>query len=162
MAGATGSDEAQVPDPAGLGGWLNLLFAGLVLSMFASSISLWVGYEQLLPAWSLFSTGQTALLLALAVVDVVVGILVPAVLIFLFLRKSKKFPGVFIIWSVAMPMLAIIEPLLYPWVFGPLQAPDESMFDAETRNDILRSLFWAGVGIAYIYRSDRVSNTFVN
>lgn len=162
MAEATGSGEAPAPGPSGLGGWLSLLCAVIVLSMVGSCISLWTSYEQLSPVWPAFSTGQAGFLLVITAVDIVAGVVVPAALIVLFLRKSQTFPGVFIIWAVASPLLTIIETFFYDWVFDAFRAPGDEILDAETKKDIVRSVFWACVGIAYIYRSDRVSTTFVN
>jgi len=153
--------ERSQTEPKGLGGWLILPLLVLLLS------PVWLVFRlvgDLLPAFSaeawsaLTAPGASAyhpswapLLIFEFVADTVL-LLLTLVLLWLFLRKSRRVPKLFIGWSLLLVAVPIVELLLASQVPIVASESDENLGRA-----IVAALIW----IPYFMRSKRVKNTFV-
>ncbi|MER8862104.1 DUF2569 domain-containing protein [Mesorhizobium sp. M0751] len=145
----------------GIGGWLVLPMLGLMLTPIVGLMQMF-GVDYLGFDWQAFSFSQSALLVAELVIAGVLSLTAPALLLFFMFKRWEIFPGWYMIWAVAMPVYAILDPwaahLVFPETFPTLA----DAFDRETMRGIYRSVWAAAIWIPYMMRSDRVANTFVN
>jgi len=157
--------RADQEDPKGLSGWLILPLLGLILS------PLWMGFylvRDLLPAfsteaWKVLTRPGTpaydplwAPLLIFEAVASVALLLFTLVLLFLFVKKSRRTPKLFIAWLLSLVGLRIADQLLGSRIPVIAQHPDPQGLK-ELAQAILAALIW----IPYFMRSKRVKNTFV-
>ena len=156
-----GEDQSARMGPVGLGGWLILPLLGIALTPVISTVLQWSHLQAIFEAWSVVSTAQKLfLIIDLAAIGVACFI-APAVLLYLAFQRSEMFPGLYIIWICALPVMLLVEGFATLWVFSDLLTSEE-VFDRETRRDIGRSIFQAILWTVYMNRSKRVANTFVN
>lgn len=77
-------------------------------------------------------------------------------------QAVELFPGLYIVWAIALPIFLILETWLYGVFLAALMDPGEQAFDSETVRDITKSAISAAIWVTYMNRSRRVANTFVN
>lgn len=147
--------------PVGLGGWLILPLLGLVVTPAVSIFSQWGGFQDILSAWPFISGIQKSFLILETLVVIAAFVLLPAVLLFLAFQRSQMFPGLYIIWICALPIVALADGFATLWVFSDLLTSAE-VFDRKTKSEIGRSVGQAILWTLYMNRSRRVKNTFVN
>ena len=149
--------------PSGIGGWLLLPLLALIVTPIRVGILV---TADLLPVfdpqvWSRLTTPGNAayhpLWAPLLIFEVVanIGIIVVSiVLLWLFLRKSSRLPGLYIVWLLANASIQIIDVGLGS------QVPAVSAGIGEGLKELGRSLVGAAIWIPYFRRSVRVKNTF--
>ena len=141
-------------DLEGFGGWLMLLAIGQSLSPLRTLVDMARSvkdYQRLitLPNGALAVYGEVALNLAFLVLQLVV--LVSMV------RRSHRFPKLFICQWFAIPLLFILDTV---WISRTLGIPINQLLDGDTLISALISIITTGLWAAYVYRSIRVRNTF--
>lgn len=158
--------KAASNEPKGIGGWLLLPAAGLVIMPFRMAYQF---HQEILPAlapetWNaLTSTGSPAYhpffgvtIIFEAAANVVLFCFTLWLLV-LFFKKSKKFPRLAIIWLLAIGVVQIIDFLLIQQI--PAVASQPAGMDAIKY--IGRSIVGIIIWVPYFLRSQRVKNTFV-
>lgn len=147
--------------PVGLGGWLVLPFLGILLTATLTVVQL-IAYKDIGAAWPYLTAGQAAFIVGDLVGCGVIGIVAPIGLVYFFFKRSELFPGLYIVWAIALPIFLILETWLYGVFLAALMDPGEQAFDSETVRDITKSAISAAIWVTYMNRSRRVANTFVN
>jgi hypothetical protein len=151
--------------PAGLNGWLTLVGIGIVFGPIRLTLYILETYKQIFRdgAWEAMTTPGTEFYhpmwgpffifeFTLNGLFVVGGV----VLLILFLRHSRIFPGLFVSLTVANFGFILVDAWLSSYI-----VPDEPMFDEEMTRELVRSLLACAVWIPYMFFSKRVRNTFV-
>lgn len=141
-------------DLEGFGGWLMLLAIGQSLSPLRTLVDIARSvedYQRLitLPNGALAVYGEVALNLAFLVLQLVVLVSM--------LRRSHRFPKLFICQWFAIPLLFILDTV---WISRMLGIPINQLLDGDTLISALISIITTGLWAAYVYRSIRVRNTF--
>jgi hypothetical protein len=147
--------------PVGLGGWLILPMLGLLVTPVGGAMVM-AAYLDLSDAWPYLTLGQSAFVIAEIAINAVLYLLAPITLLFFMFKRWDIFPGWYMIWAAAVPVILIADALMSYVVFPQAYADGTAeVFDKETTRGILRSIFSAGIWIPYMMRSERVANTFV-
>ncbi|CAN7607120.1 DUF2569 domain-containing protein [Mesorhizobium sp. LjNodule214] len=149
--------------PEGIGGWLVLPMLGLMLTPVLGLILMYeADYVGIARNWQAYSFSQAALLIAELLIGGILNFTAPALLLFFMFKRWEIFPGWYMMWAIAAPLYAVLDPwaahLVFPDTFPTL----EDAFDRETMRTISRSIWGAVIWIPYMMRSERVANTFVN
>jgi hypothetical protein len=147
--------------PAGLGGWLILPMLGL-FAMPLSGLAQLADYPDVTEFWSLLTMVQAAFVIAELAVNVILFLIAPVVLLFFMFKRWEIFPGWYMIWAAAIPVILIADALLgYAAFPASFANPGSEVFDKETLGGIIRSVVGAAIWIPYMMQSERVANTFV-
>ncbi|MGX9145963.1 DUF2569 family protein [Mesorhizobium sp. 128a] len=138
----------------GIGGWLMLLAIGLSLSPLRTLVdmaSLVKTYQQLVtvPNGALAIYGEAALNLAFLALQLVVLVSM--------LRRSHRFPQLFVCLWFAIPLLFVLDTV---WISTVLGVPVNRLLAGTALVAPLASFIVTGIWAAYVYRSVRVRNTF--
>jgi len=141
-------------DLEGFGGWLMLLAIGQSLSPLRTLVELARSiktYQELttMPNGGLAILGEGALNLAFLVLQLVVLVSM--------LRRSRRFPQLFICQWFAIPLLFILDTV---WISTILSVPVNQLLAGNALVPPLASFALTGLWAAYVYRSVRVRNTF--
>ncbi|MGE5490482.1 MAG: DUF2569 domain-containing protein [Actinomycetota bacterium] len=159
-------DTPPAAEPPRFGGWLLLVALGVVISPLRIAIQMFPMYGKIVseqwrtgilsPNSSAFSPLVTSFIAGEALVNLalLVALLFQA---YLFFRKKKTFPLVFI--RVSLTALAIL--VIDAWITG-LVFPNHDALDKDTIKDIGRAAVNCAIWIPYMLRSKRVKETFVN
>ena len=151
--------------PVGLGGWLTLVAIGMVLAPLRLSVMILVTFVPLFQngTWATLTTPGSeqyhplwAPLLVFEIVGNLGFVAVYAVMIFLFFRKSRRFPQVYIAAALINLCFLAFDAWLCSFVL-----PDEPILDPDTTKEIVRSLASTAIWVPYMLVSKRVKNTFV-
>jgi len=151
--------------PAGLGGWLVVVAIGL----FATPIRLATFMLQTYPpifrngTWERLTTPGPApyhplwgtVLLGEIVINSVF-IVIALYLLFLFFRKSRRFPKIYIGLLISSVLFILVDAIAVGVV-----VPGQGILDPGTLGEFARSLIAASIWIPYLIVSKRVKNTFV-
>jgi hypothetical protein len=143
-------------EPAGIGGWLGLLAMGIVPAPLFLIIRIaldWGKYEELLSL-----PGGLLAVSVEAVINVVCFVLLMAAAI-LMLRKSKKFPKLFFYLWLALPIMDIVDALLFIIV---LNTEPRYIFTADAIATTAVSFVITGLWVLYLNKSVRARNTFIH
>lgn len=138
----------------GFGGWLMLLAIGQTLSPlrtladFANSAD---GYQQLMTFSNgpLAVYGEVALNLAFLALQLVV--------IVSMLRRSHRFPQLFLLQWLAIPVVFALDTI---WIASILGVPVSQVLAGDALAAPIASFVGTGIWVAYVCRSVRVRNTF--
>ncbi|RWC41781.1 MAG: DUF2569 family protein [Mesorhizobium sp.] len=138
----------------GFGGWLMLLAIGQTLSPlrtladFANSAD---GYQQLMTLSNgpLAVYGEVALNLAFLALQLVVLVSM--------LRRSHRFPQLFLLQWLAIPVVFVLDTI---WVASVLGVPVSLVLAGDALVTPIVSFVLTGLWVAYVYKSVRVRNTF--
>ncbi|QND64935.1 DUF2569 family protein [Mesorhizobium loti] len=138
----------------GFGGWLMLLAIGQTLSPlrtladFANSAD---GYQQLMTLSNgpLAVYGELALNLAFLALQLVVLVSM--------LRRSHRFPQLFLLQWLAIPVVFVLDTI---WVASVLGVPVSLVLAGDALVAPIASFVLTGLWVAYVYNSVRVRNTF--
>ncbi|MER9299037.1 DUF2569 family protein [Mesorhizobium sp. M0621] len=138
----------------GIGGWLMLLAIGQALSPlrtladFANSAD---GYQQLMTLSNgpLAVYGEVALNLAFLALQLVVLVSM--------LRRSHRFPQLFLLQWLAIPVVFVLDTI---WVASVLGVPVSQVLVGNALAAHIVSFVLTGLWVAYVYKSVRVRNTF--
>ncbi|RUW21555.1 DUF2569 family protein [Mesorhizobium sp. M4B.F.Ca.ET.215.01.1.1] len=141
-------------DLVGFGGWLMLLAIGQALAPLRTLAGLGnsaEGFQQLmtLPNGPLAVYGEVALNLAFLALQLVVLVSM--------LRRSHRFPQLFLVQWFAIPAAFILDTA---WISTVLAVPVNQVLGGDALATPLASFVFTGIWTAYVYRSVRVSNTF--
>ena len=159
-------EENLEPEPEGLGGWLILVAIGLIMSPLLLVTVLW---RDLLPIfveghWPLltrpYSDAYHPLWAPLLVFEVLANLALVGfslVCLFLFFRRSARFPTVVIAYYVAN--LGVVATDFFLATLIPAAA---AMDDTESVKQLVRSIATCAIWIPYMRHSRRVLNTFVD
>ncbi|OBQ61129.1 DUF2569 family protein [Mesorhizobium erdmanii] len=139
----------------GFGGWLMLLAIGQALSPlrtladFANSAD---GYQQLMTLSNgpLAVYGEVALNLAFLALQLVVLVSM--------LRRSHRFPQLFLFQWVAIPVVFILDTI---WIVSSLGVPVNQVLAGDALVAPIASFVGTGIWVAYVYKSVRVRDTFI-
>jgi hypothetical protein len=77
-------------------------------------------------------------------------------LLYLFFRKSSRFPKTYILFAIVSFAFVLVDALAAQVVL-----PDQPLLDAHTARELGRSAIAAAIWIPYMIFSERVRNTFV-
>lgn len=147
--------------PVGIGGWLILPMLGLLITPLAGVVLI-ATYPNLSDVWQYMTLGQSAFVIAELAMNIVLLLVAPITLLFFMFKRWEIFPGWYMIWATAVPIILIADALLSYAMFPEAYANGTAeVFDKETTRGILRSIFSAAIWIPYMMRSERVANTFV-
>ncbi|WP_214472490.1 DUF2569 family protein [Mesorhizobium sp. dw_380] len=138
----------------GFGGWLMLLAIGQALSPlrtlaeFGNSVE---GYQQLIavPNGTVAVYGEIALNLIFLALQLVVLVSM--------LRRSHRFPQLFLFQWFAIPAVFILDTLLVVSILG---VPVNQVLAGDALVSPIASFVGTGIWAAYVYKSVRVRNTF--
>ncbi len=143
------TDRALAAAPPRIGGWLWVPVAYLALALLSAGLMIVIYLLALASHWAALS--QTAFGAQWAA-----SLLTAAVMwgftfwtLRLLLRRSRRFPKVFILWLLAGILLA-----LKAFAFSPIT-------DALALHTLYWPLLAAALGVPYIKRSFRVKHTFI-
>jgi hypothetical protein len=131
------------PDRQGIGGWLLVVGLGVVLAPF-------------ILAWQTLNAFRYADWTGMEPFQIVVGRLLMGL-----------FGGLFVVWSIYNAVLFFQRHRWFPWAWlglnGLLTGVTVVMaiFDPESRAGLFSLLYWTVIWGAYLFRSQRVKNTFV-
>lgn len=154
--------EGVQDGPRGIGGWLILPTIGLVLSPLRMGFQF---FTDLLPVfasdtWRQLNdasrAGHQPMLPTLIVAELVANVAMFAftlVLIWLFFRKSRRTPRLFVIWLILLLVVQVVDTTLISSLGLPI--------DKDSVRDIVRSLVATAIWVPYFLVSKRVRNTFV-
>ena len=151
--------------PVGLSGWLVLVGLGLVITPFRLAIFLLQTFPPIFSdgTWGTLTTPGSApyhplwapLLLAEMAINSIF-ILMSIYLLFLFFRKSVRFPRLYILF-----LLSNLAFLLADAFAVTIVLPSQPFMDPNTAREFGRSVFAACIWVPYLFLSKRVKNTFV-
>lgn len=142
-------------DLAGIGGWLMLLAIREVLGLFLFTMAMIGNFSQLPPGTAALQ--PLAMFGALLIEGSLLLLLVFTA--FLLFSKSRRFPRIFIVSSVA----GLLEPLVLAWWLAATAGADTLAHVTHSVTvQYLGSIVGGILCIAYVSRSVRVRNTFVN
>jgi hypothetical protein len=135
----------------GIAGWLVLVGFGVVITPL---FLLWQVYAEMYPAlletnWRGMNQKQIAITVLLQGVIFALWLCLVAWAIYnvvLFFRRRRRFPKSWVWLNGLFLVLAVVV----------------AIFDADSRQGIGALFFWSAVWIAYMLRSQRVKNTFVD
>ncbi|WP_263486389.1 DUF2569 family protein [Mesorhizobium sp. B261B1A] len=138
----------------GFGGWLMLLAIGQVLSPLRTLADLAnsaEGYRQLmsLPNGLVAVYSEVALNLAFLALQLVVLISM--------LRRSRRFPQLFLVQWIAIPVVFLLDTILISSTLG---VPVSQILAGDALATPVLSFILTGAWVAYVYKSVRVKNTF--
>ncbi len=148
--------------PEGLGGWLILVAILLVLTPIIIFVQVFMVHvpQFTTGAFDAISDPNHAnhipglsTIILVEILGNIIFILFYLYLNFLFFSKSIRFPRLFIITRLSHFVFIIVDALVVYWVIG---------FTEGNVNEILIPLLVTFVLIAYLLKSVRVKNTFVN
>lgn len=155
----------EVTGPRGIGGWLILPLLGL----FLTPIWIAIGTVQNIqvfrdPAvWSaLTSPGSPdyhplwAPVIIFEIAANVVMVAFAVVLIWLFLKKSRRIPTLMIVWLVTLLVVQIVDQAFARQIPAVAAEPDPQGF-----RDMVRAVIGVVIWVPYFLKSKRVKNTFV-
>jgi hypothetical protein len=158
--------ETALNEPRGIGGWLVLPALGLIITPFRMGFQF---YRDMLPAlapetWSALTDSSSAAYHSLWAPVLIFEVVVNIALFFytlwvlwLFFKKSKRVPRLFIIWLASLAATQTIDLLLTNQIPAVASQPT----DPESIKDVARSIIGAAIWIPYFMNSKRVYNTFV-
>jgi hypothetical protein len=161
----TNAPVTAPPGPAGLAGWLILVGLGLIVAPIRIAMYLnetfppvfrdgiWdlvttPGPPPYHPLWGTILIGELGINLLF--------ILGAVGLLMLFFVKSARFPKWFIVFMVVNVLFVVLDALATQLVL-----PDQPVFDAQAKVDLLKQLVASAIWIPYMLLSRRVKNTFV-
>lgn len=155
---AAALDHVSIPPLTGIRGWLVLLGLGMIIApvRFVYSMIKYYSVEanlkvfQSLPAAMIYELILNFLLLAFLFYTTVI-----------FFKKNRTFKKVFTIMVFMNPVAVF---LYYPWVsaISGVPAPVANSFLGEQLATAMGSMIAGLLWVAYVWRSHRVANTFVN
>jgi len=152
------------PKPSGLGGWLVLVGAGLILSPLMITVLMVKTIAPIVRdgSWEAISSASSDVynpaLVAFFACELLVnlGFVVASVwLLVLFFRRSRKFPSLFVAYCVVNLAFVVLDAWIVSWLLPEIPMDDEDM--REMARTVLNCLIW----VPYMLRSRRVKNTFV-
>ncbi len=149
----------------GLGGWLIFIGLAIVISplrILAQVLPVYLkvfsngswttlttpGTEAYNPLWSPIILGEIAINGGLLVAWILAA--------FLFFKRSTTFPKYYIGLLLFTPTFILLDTLAIKMVL-----PEESLFDAETTKELVRSFVGAIIWVPYMLVSKRVKATFI-
>jgi Protein of unknown function (DUF2569) len=155
--------EGSVPEPKGLGGWLILVAIGVSITPLSIVLSLVrTGPTYAASTWASLTTpggnAYNALWAPTLLFELVVNV---ALLVFgslqlwTFFRRKRLFPALFVVFVCARLAFDLLDTLLAQTI--PAIA-DRAEVNWDTS---LRTLLYGVLWTAYMFRSRRVKNTFV-
>jgi hypothetical protein len=154
-------DDAD-PSLAGFGGWLLLVALGVCVGPLVQLRLVVTDNEALsVGTWSMLTTPGTdfyhpmwAPVLLFELFGNISLFMLRALLVFLFFRRRRAFPGAFVFTVLASIGYVVADALLC------LQLPDITEMDPEATRDLVRSVVGAIIWIPYVLVSKRVKATF--
>ena len=154
------ANRSENGSPRGLGGWLILPLLGLGLTPVVCLIQ-FVSLIDFLEVWKFLQASQKLFVMIDLLASIAAFFVAPILLLILAFRHSEMFPGLYVIWAGAVPILVLLDAVIAYQVFRDLFADSgEEMFDRETIRSLGRSIWSAAIWIPYMMRSKRVENTF--
>jgi hypothetical protein len=151
--------------PAGLSGWLVLVGIGLFIAPIRLAIFLLQTFPPIFRdgTWGTLTTPASAsyhpfwapLLLAEMVINFIF-IVMSIYLLFLFFRKSARFPKLYVMF-----LLSNLAFLLADAFAVTIVLPSQPIMDPDTAREFGRSVVSASIWVPYLFLSKRVKNTFV-
>lgn len=152
-------------EPRGLGGWLILPAIGLCITPVRMLMVLAADFLPIFREgyWEILTTPGSAayhyLYAPLIIYEIAANLafaLFAVVLLFLFFRKSHRFPPLCIAYYAANVLFVVSD-----WVLGGCIPDLAAQPDPGAMQELVRSVVGAGIWIPYMLRSQRVKNTFV-
>jgi hypothetical protein len=151
--------------PRGIGGWLILPLLGLIITPFLVGFQL-VGNIQIVfqPAiWKALTTPGSdifhplwAPLIIFEIAANAVMVAFGLIILWLFVKKSRRVPMLMIIWMVALAVVQVADLALARQIPAVAAEPDP-----QSMRDLFRSVLAAVIWVPYFLSSRRVKNTFV-
>jgi hypothetical protein len=147
----------------GLGGWLILVLIGLCATPL---LGLW-GFREIGSTLALTNRVggfQSGLIYGELAAQIVILLLAPLGLLYLYFGRSARFPGLYIWWLVVSILYTFIDLAAVSIAFRDVyEASGTSVWtDPETASTVSRQIIPTAIWIPYMLRSARVKNTFVN
>lgn len=149
----------------GLGGWLILVGFGVLISpfFFFGTLATYLSiindgsYKLLTDQSSIFYIPYWREIFFFELSVTLCFGFASAFNIFLFFKKKKLFPKLFIYLHLLGIVYILVDAFLVKLIL-----PDEPMWDPDTIKELLRALISAGIWVPYMLVSRRVAGTFTN
>lgn len=158
------AEEQNIDKLDGLSGWLILVGIGVVIDPLLTLAQMIPFYEGIMHEgwWEIFTAQEIgdlnpywALLLSIEFIVLLAFFLAGIYLIFLFFKKKRSFPTLYIVISVS----ALISLFASTYLSGIL-LPEEPAFDDKTLVELFKSLLSTVIWCQYMWVSKRVKATF--
>ncbi|TPL56935.1 DUF2569 family protein [Mesorhizobium sp. B2-4-2] len=138
----------------GFGGWLMVLAIGQVsspLRTLADLANSAEGYRQLMPLPNGLVAVYSEVALNLAFLALQLVVLISM------LRRSRRFPQLFLVQWIAIPVVFVLDTILISSTLG---VPVSQILAGDALATPVLSFILTGAWVAYVYKSVRVKNTF--
>jgi hypothetical protein len=165
-AAAEQPNEPAKQVPSGIGGWLILPLIGLILTPIRTGHTLWTHFWPIFSnpdIWFILGNPASAnyhpLWIPYLLLEVIGNTLIVAGALFalwLLLRKSRHTPRFVIAWYLFAVVIVMLDPLI-----GELIPAVAAESNAESFQEIARSVLAAAIWVPYFLKSERVKATFV-
>ncbi len=147
--------------PRGIGGWLILPVAMLVLLIVAAGLQLTL-FSDVVELASSLPTIQRYIISAQIVFNALLGIICPIVLLVLLFQKKRSFPRLFVGWALVFAVFAAINRLAATLMFGGILSDAwRQLLSPSNLQSLILSILPVVIFIPYVLKSRRVRNTFV-
>lgn len=152
--------------PSGLSGWLILVAIGLIGTPIRLAFFTLKTYPPIFRdgTWATLTTPGPApyhpMWGPLLIVEIVINltfIIMSLYLLYLFFRKSWRFPRLYITFLVANLCFLLADALAIKLVL-----PEQPIMDPDTAREFFRSVVAVSIWVPYLLVSKRVKNTFVS
>ncbi|RBA23078.1 DUF2569 domain-containing protein [Herminiimonas fonticola] len=166
MPDAATSPTFSATEPSGIAGWLLLPALAMLISPFKIAYDFYQSFFPILKPslwFALLSTKSAlynpalALLLSWEIILNIVWLGLTIWLAFLFFKKQKQVPKLYVAWLGLSCILQIADIVFGSFVPGVVEHQDGSVYK-ELAKSALATAIWA----PYFITSKRVKNTFVN
>jgi hypothetical protein len=146
---------------AGLGGWLALVGLSLILNPILQGYGLLPYLQYLNQTYNIpgFST-----LIQFEFIMSIAYIIASIYLIYLYFKKNIKFPNYYIVFLIATIVFVVVDHMWLASLAAPTPEQQKMITDAVTNNtnNVIRTIFFAIIWIAYMKNSKQVKVTFIN
>ncbi len=153
------SGVTPVTDPSGFGGWLVMLAIGVFISPVVTGVKLLQsGDLQANGDLHHMEYGEAALYLVLLILEIATAIAM--------LRRSRQFPSLFVVTSIATILFLPLVLIWYSIVGSSLSSRSflsflGAMMKGRNYPQWISTTITVGIWMLYVLRSRRVANTFI-